>query len=69
MYLTILNYSDTNEVLTYELPRFATKFTSEEMEEFIDYTLCVDINSCDWMMHEKLPKLTTIIDTNEDKDE
>ena len=67
MYLTILNYSDTNEVLTYELPRFATKFTSEEMEEFIDYTLGVDINSCDWMMHEKLPEMITIIDTYENE--
>jgi len=67
MYLTILNYSDTNGVLTYELPHFAAKFTSEEMEEFIDYTLGVDINSCDWMIHEELPELTTIINTCEDE--
>mgnify|MGYP003971967071 FL=1 len=64
MYLTILNYTPKNEVLTYELPHFATKFRSEEMEEFMDYTLGIDINSCDWMTHEDLPKIATIIDTN-----
>lgn len=64
MYLTILNYNDTNEVLTYELPHFATKFTSEEMEEFIDYTLGVDINSCDWMTHEVPATVATIMNTD-----
>ena len=67
MYLTILNYSDTNEVLTYELPHSATKFTSEEIEEFIDYTLGVDINSCDWMTHEVPATVATIINTCEDE--
>ncbi len=66
MYLTILNYIPKNEVLTYELPRFTAQFTSEEMEEFIDYTLGVDINCCDWMTHEVPATVATIINTRED---
>ena len=67
MYLTILNYDVKNEVLTYKLPSFAAKFQCEDMEEFIDYTLGVDINNCDWMVHEELPEMTTIMSTNEDE--
>ena len=67
MYLTILKYSDENEVKTYKLPSFAVKFTSEEMEDFMDYTLCVDVNNCDWIVHEKLPQIITIMNTDEDE--
>lgn len=67
MYLTILNYDVKNEVLTYKLPSFAAKFQCEDMEEFIDCTLGVDINNCDWMVHEELPEMTTIMSTNEDE--
>ena len=50
-----------NEVLTYELPGFVAEFQCEDMEEFIDYTLGVDINNCDWMVHEELPQMITVI--------
>ena len=39
MYLTILSYEPTNQVLTFELPEYTRGFQVESMEEYISVTL------------------------------
>ena len=65
MYLTILKYSNKNEVKTYKLPSFAAKFTTEDFEEFISFNLNTNLSNCDWTVHEELPQMITIIGTDE----
>jgi len=60
MYITILNYDPTNEVLTYELPSYTAGFNSEQWEEYIWVTLGVSPNGVDWQIHEELPVIITL---------
>ena len=63
MYLTILHYGEKNEVLTYELPSYAANFQGEDFEEFITFNLNINTSNCDWIVHEELPEMFTVINT------
>ncbi len=67
MYLTILNYNTKNEVLTYELPSYAANFQCEDFEEFITFNLNINISNCDWIVHEELPEMITVMNTCENE--
>jgi hypothetical protein len=57
MYLTILSYEPTNQVLTFELPEYTRGFQVESMEEYISVTLGFNTSNIDWQTHEELPQL------------
>ncbi len=57
MYLTILSYEPTNQVLTFELPEYTKGFQVESMEEYISVTLGFNTSNIDWQTHEELPQL------------
>ena len=68
MYLTILEHGETSRVVTYDLKGDHYKnFQSEDWEDFMCYTLNLD--DCEWIVHDELPEMVTVIDTNEDEDE
>ena len=68
MYLTILQHGDKSRVKTYDIQGDHYKdFTSEEWEEFMYVSLNID--DCEWIIHDELPEIVTVIDTNGDYDE
>ena len=62
MYITILSYDPTNQVLTFEVPEYTRGFQSEQWEEYISVTLGFPANGVDWQIHQDEP---TIIHLNE----
>jgi hypothetical protein len=68
MYLTILQHGEKTKVITYDLERFNHEgFGTEDWLDFMSYTLNID--DCEWIVHEDLPETVTVIDTNGDYDE
>jgi len=68
MYLTVLIHGEKSRVRTYDLQSDHYKsLTSEELEEFM-YT-SLNISDCEWITHDELPEMVTVIDTNGDEDE
>ena len=60
MYITILSYEPTNQVLTFELPEYTRGFQVESMEEYISVTLGFNTSNIDWQTHEDLPQLVEL---------
>ena len=60
MYITILSYEPTNQVLTFELPEYTRGFQIESMEEYISVTLGFNTSNIDWQTHEDLPELVEL---------
>ena len=60
MYITILSYEPTNQVITFELPEYTRGFQVESMEEYISVTLGFSVNNIDWQTHEELPQLVEL---------
>ena len=60
MYITILSYEPTNQVLTFELPEYTRGFQVESMEEYISVTLSFNVDNIDWQTHEDLPELVEL---------
>ena len=57
MYITILSYEPTNQVLTFELPEYTRGFQIESMEEYISVTLGFNTSNIDWQTHEDEPTI------------
>ena len=62
MYITILSYEPTNQVLTFELPEYTRGFQVESMEEYISVTLGFKVNNIDWQTHEDEPTIIHLQD-------
>ncbi len=62
MYITILSYEPTNQVLTFELPEYTRGFQVESMEEYISVTLGFKVKNIDWQTHEDEPTIIHLQD-------
>jgi len=68
MYLTVLIHGEKSHVKTFDLQGdYYKNLTSEEWEEFM-YT-SLNIDDCEWITHDELPEMVTVIDTNGDDNE
>ena len=62
MYITILSYEPTNQVITFELPEYTRGFQVESMEEYISVTLGFKVKNIDWQTHEDEPTIIHLQD-------